>query len=222
MSTTAESAAAKQQQGDGAEAEGGDQGPEFCEARHMAFIRGLMAKSDSFEHVVMEHLKVRPYIRSISIDRQIDRAIGSESILSDRRTINPNAHTYQMSAVYWALMGMALMGRDLEAEMELSKIVDWVLECQHPNGGCVGGCVCVRSMCMHDMDLTRLVSIFVGAASGATRATTPTSSTRSRRCRSWPSPGGSTASMERKLPPTSPHCSRCGGGSSWSGRCVVS
>lgn len=41
-----------------------------------------------------------------------------------------------MSAVYWALMGMALMGRDLEAEMELGKIVEWVLECQHPNGGC--------------------------------------------------------------------------------------
>jgi hypothetical protein len=31
---------------------------ELCEARHVAFIRGLMAKSDSFEHVVMEHLKV--------------------------------------------------------------------------------------------------------------------------------------------------------------------
>jgi 2-keto-3-deoxy-galactonokinase len=32
--------------------------PEFCEARHVAFIRGLMDKRDSFEHVVMEHLKV--------------------------------------------------------------------------------------------------------------------------------------------------------------------
>lgn len=55
----------------------------------------------------------------------------------------------QMSAVYWALMGMALMGRDLEAEMDLGKIVEWVLECQHPNGGyvrpsarpCVRACV---------------------------------------------------------------------------------
>jgi len=42
-----------------------------------------------------------------------------------------------MSAVYWALMGMALMGRDLETEMKLSEIVEWVLQCQHPNGGYV-------------------------------------------------------------------------------------
>jgi hypothetical protein len=40
-----------------------------------------------------------------------------------------------MSAVYWALMAMALMGRDLEKEMKLSEIVAWVLECQHENGG---------------------------------------------------------------------------------------
>lgn len=45
-----------------AEAADDDGGPEFCEARHVAFIRGLMAKTDSFEYVVMEHLKVRPCI----------------------------------------------------------------------------------------------------------------------------------------------------------------
>ena len=32
--------------------------PAFYEAKHVAFIRGLMDKTDSFEHVVMEHLKV--------------------------------------------------------------------------------------------------------------------------------------------------------------------
>lgn len=37
---------------------GGEEEPGFCEARHVAFIRGLMDKSDTFEHVVMEHLKV--------------------------------------------------------------------------------------------------------------------------------------------------------------------
>lgn len=41
----------------------------------------------------------------------------------------------QMSAVYWALMGMALMDRDLETEMEATEIVEWVLQCQHSNGG---------------------------------------------------------------------------------------
>lgn len=41
------------------EEEGQHPPPPFCEARHVAFIRGLMHKTDSFEHVVMEHLKVR-------------------------------------------------------------------------------------------------------------------------------------------------------------------
>lgn len=50
----------------GAAAAGADGGPAFCEARHVAFIRGLMGKSDSFEHVVMEHLKVRPSVRPSS------------------------------------------------------------------------------------------------------------------------------------------------------------
>jgi prenyltransferase beta subunit len=40
-----------------------------------------------------------------------------------------------MSAVYWAIMAMALMGRNLKEEMELDALVDWVLECQHSNGG---------------------------------------------------------------------------------------
>lgn len=40
-----------------------------------------------------------------------------------------------MSAVYWAMMAMALMGRDLEAEMEAAELVEWVLKCQHENGG---------------------------------------------------------------------------------------
>jgi len=40
-----------------------------------------------------------------------------------------------MSAVYWALAAMAVMGRDLKAEMDTDKIVEWVMECQHENGG---------------------------------------------------------------------------------------
>mmetsp|Transcript_30086 Transcript_30086/g.87638 ORF Transcript_30086/g.87638 Transcript_30086/m.87638 type:complete len:306 (-) Transcript_30086:132-1049(-) len=41
----------------------------------------------------------------------------------------------RMSGVYWGLTAMALMNRDLESEMGLSGVVDWVLSCQHPNGG---------------------------------------------------------------------------------------
>jgi len=37
----------------------GEKAGSFYEAKHVAFIRGLMDKTDSFEHVVMEHLKVR-------------------------------------------------------------------------------------------------------------------------------------------------------------------
>ena len=40
-----------------------------------------------------------------------------------------------MSAVYWALTAMAVMNRDLREEMETPKIVEFVMECQHDNGG---------------------------------------------------------------------------------------
>ena len=32
--------------------------PSFCEEKHVHFIKGLLEKEDSFELVVMEHLKV--------------------------------------------------------------------------------------------------------------------------------------------------------------------
>ena len=113
-----------------------DGGPAFCETRHVAFIQGLMAKSDSFEHVVMEHLKVRPDPQLQLIDR-FNRPPQRFTDWLTPFILHPSIHPLllQMSAVYWALMGMALMGRDLEAEMDLGKIVEWVLKCQHPNGG---------------------------------------------------------------------------------------
>lgn len=107
-------------------------GPAFCEARHVAFIRGLMGKSDSFEHVVMEHLKVRPTFCVCGHSRWWWVVDGKQN---PSPPPDPPTFDCQMSAVYWALTGMALMGRDLEAEMDLGKIVEWVLECQHPNGG---------------------------------------------------------------------------------------
>lgn len=45
------------------------------------------------------------------------------------------AQHLRMSGVYWGLMSMALMGRDLGAEMGGKDIADWVMRCQHDNGG---------------------------------------------------------------------------------------
>ncbi|CAM9577082.1 unnamed protein product, partial [Hapterophycus canaliculatus] len=40
-----------------------------------------------------------------------------------------------MSGVYWGLMSMALMGRDLRKEMGAEDLADWVMRCQHEEGG---------------------------------------------------------------------------------------
>lgn len=40
-----------------------------------------------------------------------------------------------MSGVYWGLMGMALMGRDLRAEMGAEELTEWVMRCQSEGGG---------------------------------------------------------------------------------------
>lgn len=187
----------------GAAAAGADGGPAFCEARHVAFIRGLMGKSDSFEHVVMEHLKVRPSVRPAG------RPLLFHWWSSKDAQTNPDPSFglhWQMSAVYWALMGMALMGRDLEAEMDLGKIVEWVLECQHPNGGyALIGLVACEAFDDVTSQQSRPPSL---AGSGATWVTTPTCSTRSRRCRSWPSRGSWGDWTRRRWRPTSPRSSR--------------
>lgn len=41
----------------------------------------------------------------------------------------------RMSGVYWGLMGMALMGRDLRKEMGAEDLASWVMRCQHEGGG---------------------------------------------------------------------------------------
>ncbi|CAN0442798.1 unnamed protein product, partial [Phaeothamnion confervicola] len=41
----------------------------------------------------------------------------------------------RMSGVYWGLMAMVLMGRDVRVEMDSEALVEWVLRCQHSNGG---------------------------------------------------------------------------------------
>jgi len=42
---------------------------------------------------------------------------------------------FRMSGVYWGLTALAVMGRDLNDELNIPEIVDWVLSCQHENGG---------------------------------------------------------------------------------------
>ncbi|CAN0038565.1 unnamed protein product, partial [Discosporangium mesarthrocarpum] len=41
----------------------------------------------------------------------------------------------RLSGVYWGLMSMALMGRDLRKEMGAEELVNWVMRCQDENGG---------------------------------------------------------------------------------------
>eukprot|EP00624_Nannochloropsis_granulata_P002837 evm.model.NODE_24618_length_1025_cov_8.294634.1 len=55
--TEANAAAGKASPQEEEEEEEEEAGSTFYEAKHVAFIIGLMNKTDSFEHVVMEHLK---------------------------------------------------------------------------------------------------------------------------------------------------------------------
>lgn len=67
----------------------------FLEDKHATYVAGLASKTETFEYVATEHLR--------------------------------------MSGIYWGLSAMALMGREIE--MQVGEIVDWVLKCQHSNGG---------------------------------------------------------------------------------------
>lgn len=46
-----------------------------------------------------------------------------------------NNQHLRMSGVYWGLMSMALMGRDLRKEMGAEDLANWVMRCQHEGGG---------------------------------------------------------------------------------------
>lgn len=45
---------------------------------------------------------------------------------------------FRMSGVYWGLTSLAVMGREVEADLDVPSIVDWVLQCQHASGGFSG------------------------------------------------------------------------------------
>ena len=45
----------------------------------------------------------------------------------------------RMSGVYWGLTAMALLGRDLQVEIDADYIFNWLLSCQDPLTGGFGG-----------------------------------------------------------------------------------
>ena len=45
----------------------------------------------------------------------------------------------RMSGVYWGLTAMALLGRDLQVQMDMEFILNWLLSCQDPLTGGFGG-----------------------------------------------------------------------------------
>lgn len=47
---------------------------------------------------------------------------------------------FRMSGVYWGLTALALLGRDISSELDVSELKIWIMKCQHPSGG-FGGSV---------------------------------------------------------------------------------
>lgn len=41
----------------------------------------------------------------------------------------------RMSGVYWGLCAISLLGVDVYKDMNGAEIIDWVMSCQHSNGG---------------------------------------------------------------------------------------
>eukprot|EP00636_Phaeomonas_parva_P019201 CAMPEP_0118866870 /NCGR_PEP_ID=MMETSP1163-20130328/10653_1 /TAXON_ID=124430 /ORGANISM="Phaeomonas parva, Strain CCMP2877" /LENGTH=146 /DNA_ID=CAMNT_0006801229 /DNA_START=157 /DNA_END=593 /DNA_ORIENTATION=- len=92
----------------------------FHEEKHVAYVRSLREKTDTFEHIVTEHLR--------------------------------------MSGIYWGVSAMALMGRDLEAEMAASEIADWVMSCAKPDGS-FGGSVHHDGHLLYTLSAVQLLAL---------------------------------------------------------------
>lgn len=65
----------------------------------------------------------------------------------------------RMSGVYWGLTAMALLGRDLSVEMKGDEIVEWVLQCQHDNGG-FGGNVDHDPHMLYTLSAVQILALF--------------------------------------------------------------
>lgn len=40
--------------------------------------------------------------------------------------------------MYWGLTALAILGRDITQDLDTSSILNWVMSCQHSNGGFSG------------------------------------------------------------------------------------
>ena len=45
---------------------------------------------------------------------------------------------FHMSGMYWGLTALSLLGRDISQDLDVPTILEWVMSCQHPNGGFSG------------------------------------------------------------------------------------
>lgn len=78
----------------------------------------------------------RQYILKVSKDRDSFEYLLTEHL--------------RMSGVYWGLMGMVLMGRDVRAEMGgAGQLADWVMRCYSTEGGFGGGRGTIPTSCTH-------------------------------------------------------------------------
>jgi geranylgeranyl transferase type-2 subunit beta len=42
---------------------------------------------------------------------------------------------FRMSGVYWGLTALAILGKDIKTEMNVTDLQSWILQCQHQSGG---------------------------------------------------------------------------------------
>ena len=69
----------------------------FVHAKHVAFLKALQDKVDTFEYCVTEHLR--------------------------------------MSAVYWTMTALILLGKEPREEMDVEGILAWIRQCRDPESG---------------------------------------------------------------------------------------
>ena len=83
------------------------------------FVIGTGKRSE--ENIPFYHSHHKQYIKKVSSDQE-----SFEYVVSQH---------FRMSGVYWGLTAMSLLIKDISTEIDTSPIVDWVLRCQHDNGG---------------------------------------------------------------------------------------
>ena len=83
------------------------------------FVIGVGKKSEGT--IAFYHALHKEYIKRVSADKE-----SFEFVVSQH---------FRMSGVYWGLTAMSLLVTDISTEIDTAPIVDWVMKCQHDNGG---------------------------------------------------------------------------------------